>query len=345
MNTRFALLLLAAATALLSGCSTVGYYSQSVIGHSQLMLARKPIDKVLKKSDDAKLQQQLRRALELRRYASERLALPDNDSYLAYVELDRKYPVWTVVAASEFSLRPEQWCYPIIGCAAYRGYFAQAAADKYAQGLREQGLETMVGGATAYSTLGWFDDPLTSAMLRHGEVYLAEIMFHELAHQQLYVNGNSSFNEAFATVVGEQGALQWLRENQPEKAAAYQQRLQVRNDFSAMIAQLKKDLAEVYSSNVTEAEKRAGKEQQWELARQRYADVKQQRWQGKGWYDAWFDKPINNARLAAIATYRDLVPAFEQLLQACDNDFARFYKIVAEQDGKGRDAVVAESCP
>jgi len=328
---------------LLSACETVGYYSQSIVGHSQLMLARQPIDKALKKVDD-KVKPSLLLAKSLRQYAVDELALPANNSYLSYVDLKRQHPVWSVVAVSEFSIRPEVWCYPVIGCASYRGYFSKKAANRYALKMQKKGLETLVGGVTAYSTLGWFNDPLIPPMFRYGDNALAEVMFHELAHQQLYVNNNSAFNEAFATVVGEHGTLHWLRKNRPDQVAVYQERMQVRNDFSALIKSIKEELRKVYRLEISDQEKRQRKQAVFTQLKQKYETLKTERWQGKAWYGGWFKRPINNARLAAIATYRDLVPQFEVLLAACDNDFSRFYETVALQKKQGKKAIIAKSC-
>lgn len=327
----------------LLGCSTVSYYSQSVVGHSKLMLARQPIEKAIAKSE-GDLKRQLELAVEMRRFAVTRLSLPDNNSYLSYVPLKREFPVWSVVAAPEFSLQPQQWCYPIIGCASYRGYFSEDAANDYAQGMIEQDYETEVGGATAYSTLGWFNDPLIPPMLRHGDTFLAQIMFHELAHQQLYVNGNSAFNEAFATVVGEQGALLWLEENNKAEVENHLQLMQVKNEFSALVQVTKKRLEKVYEMSVSDEQKRQQKFETFAQFRRDYETVKADKWQGKEFYAKWFEKPLNNARLAAFATYRDLVPAFEKLFNHCGRDYQRFYSVVASQQKLGEEAVVPTVC-
>lgn len=328
---------------LLMSCETVGYYSQSVVGHSKLMLARQPIDKAINKVSE-KDKPFLVLTKSLRQYAVDELGLPANNSYLSYVDLKRQHPVWSVVAVPEFSIHPEVWCYPVIGCASYRGYFSEKAANRYAAKMQKKGLETLVGGVTAYSTLGWFNDPLIPTMFRYGEIPLAEVIFHELAHQQLYVNGNSAFNEAFATVVGEHGTLQWLRMNRPDQVAAYQERMQVRNDFSELIKSIKLELKKVYQLDITELDKRQRKQAVFSQLKQDYDVLKAERWQGKAWYGGWFKRPINNARLAAFATYRDLVPQFEALLAACENDFPRFYQTVALQKRQGKDAIIAKEC-
>ena len=328
---------------LLSACETVGYYSQSVVGHSKMMLARQPIDKAIAKSD-GKRKELLVLAKSLRQYAVDELSLPDNNSYLNYVDMKRKHPVWSIVAAPEFSINPVSWCYLVIGCASYRGYFSEKSAQKYAEKMRNKGFETEVGGVTAYSTLGWFNDPLIPSMFRHGEIPLAEVMFHELAHQELYIKGNSAFNEAFATVVGEHGALRWLQKNKPELVTVYRQRMQVRNDFSALIKMTKQRLKVLYAKDLGESEMRLKKQAVFDQFRQDYDETKSTRWSGKAWYGAWLKKPLNNARMASFSTYRNLVPQFEELLEKCDNNFQRFYASVKTLKKMGKGAKVPTSC-
>ena len=327
----------------LTSCSTLGYYSQSVIGHSRLMLARQSIDKVLLEAD-ADLKSKLLLAQDLKQFAVNRLALPDNQSYSSYVALEREFPVWTVVAAEEFSIQARSWCYPVIGCASYRGYFSKHAALEYAESLAKDNFETTVGGAVAYSTLGWFSDPLVPSMMRYGVADFAETMFHELAHQQLYIKNNSDFNEAFATMVGEQGTIIWLSENRPELLADYRQQLAARAEFSALIASTKQSLADVYSAEKSAGVMRKQKLEVFDRLNPEYQKLKQQSWQGKGWFDNWFKKPLNNARLAAFSTYRDQVPNFTSLLQQCGSNFTRFYNSLATAKTDQEHATVPPSC-
>lgn len=322
------------ATGLLSSCSTnstLGYYRQSIVGHTSLMLARKPIDKVLRSADE-KLAQRLQRAIAIRRFASDSLGLPDNNSYTSYVQLKTDLPIWNVVAAEEFSLRAKQWCYPVVGCASYRGYYHKADAQSYATLMQQRGYETTLAGATAYSTLGWFADPLTSAMFRRGDAALAELIFHELAHQQLYVKNDSRFNEAFASTVGEQGAITWLTmTGQQDLLKRYLRELKVREDFLQLLQNTKSQLQQVYQSDKSLPEKRKLKQQLFVQLQQQYQQLKADKWNNHGWYDGWFKQPLNNARFVAIATYRDLVPSFVQLFERCGGDFSRFYRAVAVQ--------------
>jgi predicted aminopeptidase len=330
MKKPFIIFILLLSLGVLSSCSSIGYYTQSVVGHTSLMMSRKPVAEVMKTAD-GKLKKRLETAMEIREFAISELGLPDNKSYTSYVKLKDDTPIWNVVAAEEFSLQAKQWCYLVIGCASYRGYYKKASAKKYAEGLKAQGFDVFVGGATAYSTLGWFADPLTSAMFKSGDAFLAELVFHELAHQQLYIKGDSRFNEAFASAVGEQGAILWMQKTQrKEMLAEYMLRQKVRDDFLVIINKVKSDLSEIYSSQSSGKNKRTAKQKIFDNARKEYEKYKVEKWDGRGWYDRWFNQPINNARLVAIATYRDLVPEFVSLFNRCENDFLRFYKRVEE---------------
>jgi len=322
----------------LSGC----YYSQSVIGHSRLMMARQSVDKVIVTADE-KLAAQLLLSKQLKAFAITELDLPDSKSYNSYVALKRDFPVWTVVAAPEFSVAPKQWCYPVIGCASYRGYFKKKSAQNYADKIAKKGFEVSVGGAPAYSTLGWFADPLLPSMMRYGDVEFAETLFHELAHQKLYINGDSGFNEAFATVVGQEGAKRWLRKFRPDELKEYQDQINATAEFNTLIAQLKIDLDLAYKRDVDDTKKRQLKEALFVDLKQRYENVKAQKWQGKGWFDRWFERPINNARLASFSTYYEQVPVLEELLRSCDNDLTRFYKAV-EKQGEVTPVVISVRC-
>lgn len=329
----------------LSGCGTVSYYGQSVIGHSQLMLARQSVEKLLADTSTSKeLKANLLLAKDLRRYSIESLMLPDNGSYTDYVDLAREFPVWTVVAAEEFSVEPKTWCYPIIGCAGYRGYYSEQAAGDYAQALQKKDLETTVGGAGAYSTLGWFNDPLLPSMMRYGVADLAETLFHELAHQVVYIKNNTAFNEAFATAVGEQGTYLWLRDNRPDLLADYTARLLARNDFSLLLLATKESLSKLYASNLSFAEKRRTKQIILGSLREQYSILKTKNWQGIEWFDRWFETPINNARLAAFASYRDQVPDFVKLLNDCNSKFSKFYASVEKAGKEGAAATVPKRC-
>lgn len=331
----------------LSGCASISYYTQSVVGHSRLMLARQPLDKALANAT-GELKTQLELAKQIRQYAVDELALPDNRSYKNYVALKREYPVWTVVAAPEFSLQATQWCYLVIGCAAYRGYFSKAAAQRYADKLKRKGLEVTVGGASAYSTLGWFADPLLPSMLNQGQANFAEVVFHELAHQQLYINGDSGFNEAFASVVGELGAQRWLRSHgEPQALDRYQAGLQASIDFDVLLAQTRDALTAVYAANTDDEVKRLSKQRALDKLVVDYQQLKKRKWNGVDWFGRWFNQPINNARLAAFSTYRERVPQLTALFKDCDSSFSRFYESLKAQasfDKSLKKVVVPSEC-
>jgi len=278
----------------ISGCANVSYYGQSVIGHSKLMLARQSVSKVIATADEP-LKSQLELSQTLRMFANQELGLPDSKSYSTYVDLKRDFPVWNVIAAPKLSLKPKQWCYPVIGCASYRGYFKQAAAHRYAEKLKRMGFDTMVGGASAYSTLGWFSDPLLPSMMRYGDSNLAETLFHELAHQQLYINGDSDFNEAFATVVGEVGAQRWLDQSDKSQAQAYRQRLIARDQFYALINKTRAALKVVYSSSDSKLSKHNAKQAIIRKLDDEYYALKNDEWDGKPLFDRWFERGVNNA--------------------------------------------------
>ncbi|MGF1645189.1 MAG: aminopeptidase [Thiotrichales bacterium] len=312
------------------GCGTLEYYTHSARGHLDLMSRRVAIDEWVRREDlDADRRQQLIAALEIRDYASRRLGLPENGSYQSYVELGRPFAVWSVVAAPELSLKPKEWCFPVVGCVSYRGYFDEARAEQFAESLRAEGYEVFVGGVQAYSTLGWFADPLLSSMVDRGEVLMAEVVFHELAHQLLYFAHDTEFNEAFATVVGEQGVRRWLAETAPEDLTQYESWLSHKDDFIGLLKSTSEQLRAVYADEaLSEGQKRERKAASYAELRLRYEALKQ-RWDGFSGYDRWFERPVNNARLASIAVYRDLVPEFTRWLASCDYDFERFYIAMA----------------
>lgn len=329
----FSLLLLVTVSSCV-GCSTLGYYSQSVRGHLGLMSQREPISEVLTdKSLDGKTRQNLQTAVEVRNFASEQLALPENDSYRKFVQLDREYVVWNVVAAPEFSLKPKEWCFPVAGCVSYRGYYQLEDANAFATEQKKAGLDVAVIPVPAYSTLGWFDDPVLSSMFNRGELILAETIFHELAHQQLYVQDDSVFNEAFASSVGEAGVDRWLQASKREQdLQVYRQHLLRKAEFISLLRRTAKRLNGLYEQKLAVAEMRSQKAALFERLQQEYAELRQQ-WGGYSGYDRWFERELNNARLASIAVYRDRVPDFVRWLASCDGDLRRYYAMM-EKLGK-----------
>ncbi len=314
----------------LGGCSTAGYYAQTIRGHLAIMGAREDIGALIADpGTPADLRQRLEFAASIRTYASAELALPDNGSYRSYVALDRRYVLWNVVATPALSLEPKTWCFPVAGCVAYRGYFAEADAIAFAAGLRAEGLDVAIAGAGAYSTLGWFNDPLPSTILGGPSYGVARTIFHELAHQRVYVAGDSAFNEAYAVAVERAGVRRWLDdEGTPELRAAYERDEARYDGFLALVLSARGDLDALYRSAASEEAKLAGKARIVADLRRDYPGLKAS-WDGFAGYDGWFAQNLNNAHLALIATYNSLVPAFERMLAAEGGDMAAFHGAVA----------------
>jgi predicted aminopeptidase len=322
-----------AATVLLaSGCSTAGYYAQAVHGHLALLTSAKPVPEWL--ADPATpqaLKDRLALTQRIRDFAISDLKEPDNASYRRYADLKRPAAVWNVVAAPELSLTLKTWCYPLLGCVGYRGYFDRAAADAFAAPLRDdEGLEVSVYGVPAYSTLGrlpggWFADPLLSTFINYPEGELARLIFHELAHQIAYAEDDTEFNESFATTVERIGADRWLTERASPGArddyARYDSR---REDFRQLTYAYRQRFEALYTSGASDADKRAGKAKLLTEMRADYAKLKADRWGGFSGYDGWFER-ANNAALGVLAAYNGLVPDFERLFVREGRDFPRFY--------------------
>jgi predicted aminopeptidase len=323
---------LAALALLTASCSTVGYYAQAVHGQFALLAAARPIPEWL---DDPvtpeDLKRRLQRAQKMRAFASHDLGLPDNRSYTSYADLKRPAAVWNVFAAPELSLQLKSWCYPLFGCATYRGYFAKESAEEFAASLRAEGYEVNVAAVPAYSTLGWFDDPLLNTFIGYGEGELARLIFHELAHQVLYVKDDTAFNESFATTVERVGVRRWLAAEGDDAArAAYALLEQRRRDFLALLRTHRDLLAENYTRAASDADKRARKREIFAALQTAYARTRAERWSGWPGYDRYFAQSLNNAHLGATGAYNDLVPAFEAVLHAEGDDLPRFYRRVKE---------------
>ncbi len=312
----------------IAGCATFSYYAQSIGGQLDVLGRRQPIERLLADPEtSSELRQRLQRVLEIRAFASVALALPDNGSYRSYADLERPAMVWSLVATPEFSMRPQQWCYPVIGCASYRGYFSPDRAARYAAQLQQQGLDVVVEPVPAYSTLGWFDDPLPNTVIRWPEPRLAGLIFHELAHQRLYVQGDSDFNEAFATLVAQTGVERWLTAAGDSEAMVRWRAQQAREQaFLGLLLDTRERLVRLYARTLEEAQMRALKQVQFQRLRADYANLKQS-WQGYSGYDGWFDRELNNAHLASIATYEQQVPALRALLEHEGGDLAAFYRV------------------
>jgi predicted aminopeptidase len=333
----FALALVAAAS---SGC----YLLQSAQGQLSLMSKRQPIAQVIgRPSTPSALRTQLESVEAIRDFASRDLGLPDNGSYRSYADLGRRYVVWNVVAAPEFSVDAKQWCYPIVGCVAYRGYFVEDRARRFAASLTSRGFDVVVGGVAAYSTLGHFDDPVLNTMMGWTDVDLAAIIFHELTHQMLYVPDDSSFNEALATTVEEEGVRRWLLAQGRDADLA--NHLEEQKRYAQVVDLLnatRTQLRALYASGLAPLEMRARKRDAFTALRASF-EVLKARWGGHAPFDAWFGEDLNNAHLASVATYFDCVPGFERELAAVGGNLAAFYSRVrelAKLDQNKRDAIV-----
>jgi len=319
------------AAALLSGCG-LGYYAQSVGGHLDLMQRARPVDDWLADAaTTASLRERLHLAQQLREFAVRELHLPDNASYRRYAELPRTAAVWNVVVAPELSLTLETWCFPVAGCVGYRGYFDRADAEALAVQLRARGLDVDVYPVPAYSTLGWTNwlggDPLLSTFIRWPDSELARLLFHELAHQVVYVPDDTTFNESYATAVERLGLQRWLHQAGPAAQAGHAALEARRLDFRALTLRARRELEAVYRSAASDADKRARKADILAALRREHETLKRERWGGFAGYDAWFQR-ANNATLGVLGAYDDLVPAFERLYEREGRDFARFHAAV-----------------
>lgn len=314
----------------LTGCTGVGYYAESLKGHVEIMAARRNVAKLIDdRSTPETLRAQMTSAAAIRQFATDELALPDNQSYRSYADIGRDYVTWAVFAAPEFSLAPRVWCFPVFGCVPYRGYFSRTSAIDTALELKKEGLDVHVSGVTAYSTLGWSSDPLLSTMFLHDKTYLAGLVFHELAHQRVYVNDDTPFNEAFAVTVETTGVRKWLRATGDAAGLRRFEDGEKRSaEFLALVAQAREELREIYSGSAAPEQMRAAKVAAIERLRARYRKIRDKRWGGYRGYDGWFEAPINNAKIAATSVYNDRVPAFLRLFELCSGDYPRFYAAV-----------------
>lgn len=329
--------LILAQALLLAGCANVAYYAQAVGGHLQLMGAAQPIPALIRDRDtDPGFKVKLEQVAAIREFASRELALPDNGSYRSYADLGRPFVVWNVFAAKEFSVDLESWCLLFVGCVNYRGYYDKAAAERFAETLRARGLETHVGSVPAYSTLGFFDDPVLNTFLRFGEQEVARTIFHELAHQVVFIPGDSTFNESFATAVENEGMRRWLaHQGRPELLEKFQAWQHRKARVLALVTNYRERLREVYARPIGEEEKRQAKEEALADLRRDYAALKAER-DLPGGYDAFFGPGLNNAKLGSVSLYTKLVPAFEALLQEVGHDLPAFYRRVKELSRLGK---------
>jgi len=325
-------------SAILWGCQTVHYYSQAIDGQCRILLKRQPISAIMADSESPqRLRERLMFILKVRKFAENELRLPVNNHYLTYVDLKRPYVLWNVVAAPEFSLRPKTWCYPVAGCATYRGYFAEANARQYAHRLSKQGYDVSVGGVTAYSTLGWFDDPVLSTFVRFSEARAAALIFHELAHQVLYVKDDTAFNESFATLVEQEGLRRWQYASGSARIyTEYLRQQRLREEFVQLIMHYRQRLEWLYQTDLTAVEKRARKTTIFSELRNEFNDMKTNQI-GLSAYDAWMDQALNNAKISSVAAYHDFLPAFQKMLTQNMGAINRFFDACRQLAQKNKD--------
>jgi predicted aminopeptidase len=313
----------------LAACADIGYYLHSVKGHFNIIQQKRNIDEILQ--DEAipdQLKQRLRRVQDIRSFAFAELKLPESDSYTEFADLKRSYALQNLFAAEEFSVKAKQWCYPVVGCAGYRGFFDQQRLEAFVSELREQHYDVYVANVSAYSTLGWFDDPVLNTFINWPDELLAGLIFHELAHQQLYVDGDSRFNESFATAVQHAGVEKWLQQQGLEQQLErYRQRRANRQKVFDLIKQARVDLQALYQRDIADEEKRRLKLEYLQDLKQRYQAFSEAIQHSDG-FQRWFDGELNNAKLVSVSTYNDWVPVFEQILLQQQGDFAAFYKQV-----------------
>jgi len=327
------------------GCENLRYYNQAINGQYQILTSKRSIDKVIADpATPSELRTKLQVITDIRRYAEWELNLPVKGQYSQYADLHRRFVVWNVYAADEFSLEPKWWKFPIVGKASYRGYFSDKAARSYGEKLKKQGYDVYVTGIEAYSTVGWFRDPVLNTFVDNSDMDLAETLFHELAHQTAFAAGDTDFNEAFATSVAEEGLRRWVRSTSNTNAyAEYRAGLERKDQFVRLVMNARDELERLYQqpavtnaqlaslshySALTTEAKRQRKEQIIANLRADYEKVKMTSWGGNPEYDNWFHKPINNAKLNTVATYYEMVPAFNQLLHKCNDDLPCFYQEV-----------------
>lgn len=312
----------------MTGC----YYMQAARGQLDMLRKREDIaDVITDDATSAELAARLQLVLDARAFSVEVLGLPDNDSYTTYADLERDFAVYSIIAVPEFSVEPRTWCYPIVGCVGYRGYFSEDKARKEAERMRAAGFDVAFGGVAAYSTLGKFDDPVLNTMMHWDDVQLVSVMFHELAHQQLYIKNDTTFNESFATAVEEVGVERWLAAR--NKAGAYEdwrRRRDVTNAFAALVIDARENLEVVYSNGGDDTAMRATKEAIF----QQLAASSTALFEDAGLRaPQWLAEGPNNARIASISLYNQRVPEFRDMFEKCGQDFVCFYERAAALGG------------
>ena len=323
----------------MSGC----YVLQAARGQLAISMRREPIEQAIDNpATPVGVQRRLRLVADARRFASRELGLPDNDTYRTYVDLHREFVVWNVFATDRYSVEPHRWCFPIAGCVVYRGYFKKSAAQRYALHTRMRGDDATVAGSAAYSTLGHFDDPVLSTMLRWSDAQIAATLFHELAHQVLYVPNESAFDEAFAMVVEAEGTRRWLEHRDPAALAKWRLARLRSEAFTDLLLAERERLRALYAQGTPGMTLYLAKQREFGRLKYDYELLKR-RWGGYSGYDTWFDRALNNADLVSAATYRSCVPGLESLLHSVGDDLPSFYDAAKKLDADGRQKVCDDS--
>jgi predicted aminopeptidase len=312
-----------------SGCANVSYYFQSVSGQLEIWRRERPIEEVIGDAASPQaLKDRLARVVEIREFASRELGLPENASYRRYADLGRPFVVWNVFAAPEFSVQPLQSCFPFAGCVTYRGYFSRQDAERYSAALAREGHDVYIGGVPAYSTLGWFADPVLSTYIHFPETEVARLVFHELAHQVAYARDDTEFNESFAVAVEQEGVRRWLaRSGAAGKRERFEQGRRIRAEFTALVLRHRGRLEALYRTQLAPEAMRSRKREILGELESEYRTLRSG-WGGFSGYDAWFAGTPNNAQLASVAAYAQRVPAFEALLEREGGRLPAFYAAV-----------------
>lgn len=311
---------------LVSACSNLSYYLQASHGHLELIKSRKNIDRVvssLKISPASK--EKLHLVQQVTHFAEHDLGLPVGGAYSDYVEVDGPYVVWNVFASQRYSFENKQWCYPLLGCVSYKGFFDVNAATRYGKKLEQEGFDVYVGGVAAYSTLGWFDDPVLSTFLMREDYQLAALIFHELAHRVLYINGDTTFNESFASAVEQIALERWVEaSSDPDLLTRYNNNKALNKAFVNFVLGWKGVLQKAYH----ERDNREGFEKQKEqLYKQMRADYERFKARvGYNGYDDWVNNDLNNAKINTVATYESRVPGFKKMYRQAGEDMAVFLR-------------------
>lgn len=327
---------------MLAGCADLGYYWHSARGHFAVMDKRVEIEVLLADPETSpELRARLALVREIRRFSVTRLELPENDSYLSYAELERPYLIQNLFAAPELSTRLQQWCYPVIGCASYRGYFDEARLLAYVEELEASGLEVHVGRVSAYSTLGWFDDPVLSSFINWPDYRLAGLLFHELTHQQIYIEDDTTFNESLASAVQQVGTELWLQSRgQTDELDELARWSKYRAEVIALIESTRAGLDEIYAAESSATDKRKRKAAAFADARSKH-QVIAARHGVTGGFSGWFAGELNNAKIGSVSAYNSLMPAFVNMIRAQGLNFSAFYayvEAVGKLDKLERDA-------